>query len=93
MGKFRIEINEFAQKDIEKHFKIGNKATLLKIEKILKELSINPFLGTGRPEKLKYDLKGFWSRRLNQKDRIVYRVQENIVTVFVISAIGHYDDK
>lgn len=93
MGKFRLEIEEIARKDLAKHFKVGDKATITKIETILKELTEHPTNGTGKPEKLKHDLKGYWSRRINQKDRIVYRVQENIVTVFVVSAMGHYDDK
>jgi len=42
---------------------------------------------------MKYDLSGFWSRRINRKDRLIYRVQENIVTVEVISAMGHYSDR
>lgn len=72
MGKYRIEIKPEAKKDLEKHYKSGNKAAIHKIEKILLELSENPFTGIGQPEALKYDLTGFWSRRINQKDRIIY---------------------
>ncbi len=64
-----------------------------KIEKILLELSEHPYTGTGNPERLKYELSDFWSRRLNSKDRIIYKVNENIVTVYVVSAMGHYKDK
>jgi toxin YoeB len=39
---------------------------------------------------LKYELAGFWSRRINQKDRLIYKVEEDLVIVFVISAMGHY---
>lgn len=91
MGKFRIEIKPDAQKDLEKHYKFGDKASIKKIEKILLELSENPFLGIGQPEPLKHELSGYWSRRINQKDRIIYRVDENIITVFVLSAMGHYE--
>ncbi|MCA6422737.1 MAG: Txe/YoeB family addiction module toxin [Flavobacterium sp.] len=42
------------------------------IAKILIELENTPFEGIGKPEALKYELTGFWSRRINQKDRIVY---------------------
>ncbi|MFN3640566.1 MAG: Txe/YoeB family addiction module toxin [Flavobacterium sp.] len=93
MGKFRIEIKPDAQKDLEKHYKSGDKASIKKIEKILLELSENPFLGIGQPEPLKHELSGYWSRRINQKDRIIYRVDENIITVFVLSALGHYEKK
>ncbi|NBX80425.1 MAG: Txe/YoeB family addiction module toxin [Flavobacteriales bacterium] len=64
-----------------------------KIEVILKELEIHPFSGTGQPEQLKYELTGKWSRRINQKERIIYEVHEDIVTVDVLSAIEHYSDK
>ncbi|WP_396182803.1 Txe/YoeB family addiction module toxin [Flavobacterium sp.] len=93
MGKFRIEIKPEAQKDLEKHFKSGDKASIKKIERILVELSENPFEGIGQPEPLKHELSGYWSRRINQKDRIIYRVDEEIVTVIILSALGHYGKK
>ena len=92
MGKFRVKIEKTAEIDLRKHFKSGNKSAIKKIELILLELAENPFVGTGKPEQLKHDLIGFWSRRINQKDRLVYRVDELVVTVFVISAMGHYSD-
>ncbi|MEG0915984.1 MAG: Txe/YoeB family addiction module toxin [Myroides sp.] len=92
MGKFRIKIEKLAQNHIEKFYKAGNKGNIKKIEKILLELSETPYSGTGQPEQLKYELTGYWSRRINQKDRIVYRVEEQIVMVYVVSAIGHYED-
>ncbi|WP_221411219.1 Txe/YoeB family addiction module toxin [Epilithonimonas xixisoli] len=51
------------------------------------------FFGEGKPEQLKYNFTGYWSRRINQKDRIVYRVDNDIVTVYIVSAMGHYGDK
>ncbi|MEG1267087.1 MAG: Txe/YoeB family addiction module toxin [Myroides sp.] len=92
MGKFRIKIEKLAQNHIEKFYKAGNKGNIKKIEKILLELSETPYSGTGQPEQLKYELTGYWSRRINQKDRIVYRVEEQIVMVYVVSAMGHYED-
>jgi len=93
MGKYFVDIEPIARKDLQKHYKSGNQGNIKKIEKILSELSETPYSGTGQPEQLKYQLSDYWSRRINQKDRIVYRVDEDIVTVFVISAIGHYDNK
>lgn len=93
MGKFRVEIKAEAESQIAAHFKSGNKASIKKIEKILAELIEHPFEGIGKPEPLKYELAGFWSRRINQKDRLVYYVEAEFVTVYVISAMGHYDDK
>lgn len=93
MGKYIIELTDLAKKHLQLHKKAGNLATIKKINSILLELSINPYEGIGKPEELKYDLKGFWSRRINQKDRMIYYVSEQTVIVEVISAMGHYDDK
>jgi toxin YoeB len=91
MGQFKLKIEELAQKHLKQHYRSGDKSSIKKIEKILLELSETPYTGIGNPEALKYELTGFWSRRINQKDRLIYKVEENIVTVFVISAMGHYD--
>jgi toxin YoeB len=93
MGKFRVALTDKAKSDILKHYKSGNQASIKKIEQILKELSEDPYTGVGQPEALKHDLHGFWSRRVNQKDRMVYSVDNSIVTVEVVSAMGHYGDK
>lgn len=93
MGKFVIRVEKLAEHQLKKHLKAGNKANIKKIEKIFVELSRSPYVGTGNPEPLKHELSGFWSRRINNKDRIIYKVQEDIVTVFIISAMGHYEDK
>lgn len=93
MGKFKLKIEELAAKHLEKHFKSGNKANIKKIEKIFVELTKTPYIGIGSPEPLKYDLSGFWSRRINQKDRLIYKVEETTVVILIISAMGHYGDK
>jgi toxin YoeB len=93
MGQFKLKIEELAELHLKKHFKSGDKASIKKIEKILVELTDTPYNGTGNPEPLKYELSGFWSRKVNQKDRLIYKVEEDIVTVFVISAMGHYNQK
>lgn len=93
MGKFRLEVTDIAKKQIEKHYKFGDKASVKRLDKILLELTNHPYVGVGNPEQLKHHLSGFWSRRLNQKDRLIYSVDENLVVVDVISAMGHYNDK
>jgi len=60
---------------------------------ILYELSEHPYTGSGQPEQLKHNLQGFWSRRINQKDRMIYSVDEDTVIVEIVSTIGHYSDK
>jgi toxin YoeB len=93
MGKFKLKVERLAEEDLKKHFKSGNKASIKKIEKILVELTETPYQGIGQPEPLKFELTGLWSRKINQKDRLVYKVEEDTVIVFIISAMGHYDDK
>lgn len=57
---------------------------------ILKEmLREDPTTGTGKPEALRHNLSGFWSRRLSQKDRVIYKFDDNYVYIFAIG--GHYD--
>lgn len=59
--------------------------------KILKEmLRDDPAVGIGKPEELKHNLSGFWSRRLSQKDRVFYKFDEEYVYIFAIG--GHYED-
>ncbi|MFZ1751071.1 MAG: Txe/YoeB family addiction module toxin [Saprospiraceae bacterium] len=93
MGKYLVEIDPNARKELKAHYKSGNKANIKKIEKILVELTEKPFEGVGHPEELKHEYAGFWSRRINIKDRMIYKVEEKIVTVYVVSAMGHYTDK
>ena len=93
MGKYTLEISSKARKELQEHYRSGNKSVIRKIEQIFHELSINPYEGTGNPEPLKYQLTGYWSRRINKKDRIIYRVYEKRVIVLIVSAIGHYGDK
>ena len=93
MGNYRVIIKKTAKKDLIKHKKSGNLKSKIKISKIINELKIHPYSWTGKPEQLKHNLTGFWSRRINKKDRLVYKVAEDIVTVYIVSALGHYDDK
>jgi toxin YoeB len=92
MGKYIVEISTKARKELRAHQKNGNKSDIRKIEQIFLELSITPYKGSGNPEPLKYQMSGYWSRRINLKDRIIYRVYEDKVLVLVVSAIGHYGD-
>jgi toxin YoeB len=87
-----IYVLQFSQKmdeDLLFHKKSGNKAILRKIVAFLEEIEEHPFSGTGKPEQLKHDLSGKWSRRINKEHRLVYEVFESIVKIH--SAKGHYD--
>ena len=57
---------------------------------ILEEMMRNdPATGTGKPEALRHNLSGFWSRRLSQRDRVIYKFDEQYIYIFAIG--GHYD--
>ena len=83
----------FEKADIEKHKKTGDRAVLKKIDTLLKELMKHPTTGTDQPKMLIHILAGLYSRRINKKHRLVYSVDEQIVTVYVLSAWSHYGDK
>lgn len=93
MGKYTIRVEKTAAQDLKKLYKSGKKADIAKVERIFKELSETPQSGIGEPKKLTGDLLGFWSRRINKKDRVVYEIIESDIVVVVISAIGHYSAK
>ena len=61
------------------------------LRKLLKEMlrSNDPSKGTGKPEALKHNLSGLWSRRISQKDRLVYKFDDTYIYIFAIG--GHYD--
>ena len=81
-------------KDIKKFSKGGNQQILAKIATLLKELGITPKKGTGKPEALKgYGEREVWSRRINDKHRLIYEIFEEEKEVKILTAFGHYDDK
>ena len=84
-----IIYSEEAKEDLEYWNKYGSESEKNKIKTLLQSISISPFNGIGKPELLKYDLTGKWSRRINRKDRIVYRVTNFIE---ILSFRGHYDN-
>lgn len=67
-------------------------AAFKKAGKLLLELQEHPMTGTGRPEALSGDRAGQWSRRITQKHRLVYEIENDVVNVAVLSSYGHYDD-
>lgn len=67
-----------------------DKRTARKINVLLKEIQRNPFSGEGKPEPLKGNLKGLWSRRINEKDRLVYYIHDS--SVIILQCKGHYQD-
>jgi toxin YoeB len=58
--------------------------------RLIEETKWNPFGGTGKPEPLRGELSGWWSKRIDQEHRLIYRVEGN--SLIVAQAKGHYDD-
>lgn len=72
------------------HWQTQDKKTLKRINTILKDIQRNTFDGIGKPEPLKGNLRGMWSRRIDDSNRIVYYEQDSII--YIVSCKGHYDD-
>ncbi len=90
---YTLRFTQIAIKDIERHKKSGDKKLLQKIALLLEELIVNPRSGSGQPEKLKYNFEGLYSRRINKKHRLIYQIEDEIITVIIISAYSHYGKK
>lgn len=67
-----------------------DKKILRKINELIKEIQRNPHDGIGKPEPLKFNLKGLWSRRIDREHRLVYQTNEDEVLIY--SCRYHYDD-
>ncbi|SFE57018.1 Txe/YoeB family addiction module toxin [Flavobacterium xueshanense] len=82
-----------ARKDLDFWIKSGNKNILNKITDLIEDIQLHPFEGIGKPEQLKYQLSGKWSRRINQEHRIIYKVtEENTIEILdILSLKGHYE--
>lgn len=66
-----------------------DKNMLKKINELIKEIQRTPFEGKGKPEPLKYDLAGYWSRRIDREHRLVYKVVDEKIIIY--SCRYHYD--
>jgi toxin YoeB len=74
--------------------KSGNKAVQKKIEQLFFAIVENPFEGIGKPEPLKYELTGSWSRRINREYRLVYEVyNEHTIVILEIQSLRGHDQK
>lgn len=69
----------FHEKAFEEYFywQKNDKKTLKRLNSIIKDVMRNPYEGLGKPEPLRYDLQGYWSRRITLEDRLVYKVEND----------------
>ncbi len=66
-----------------------DKSVVKKINSLIKEILRAPFTGTGKPEPLKHELSGFWSRRITEEHRLVYKVEKD--ELLIVSCKFHYE--
>lgn len=68
-----------------------DKKTLKRINQLLQDIDRNGYSGIGKPEPLKNDLSGYWSRRIDEVNRLVYKINSN--TIYILQCRSHYKDK
>lgn len=84
------EFYELAWDQIE-YWQNQDKKTLKKISKLLSDIERNGNSGLGHPEPLKGNLSGWWSREIDEKNRLVYKIEDDSIKIYQCK--NHYDDK
>ena len=83
-----IIYNQKALDDVEFWKLSGNTKIQKKISELIQAIELDPFVGIGKPELLKYELVGKLSRRINQEHRIIYKIEKNILKIYSLK--DHY---
>lgn len=83
-----IRLNDEAKKDLLYWKNTNNLKVQERIKQLLISISETPFSGIGKPEPLKHNMSGFWSRRIDRENRIVYEVKQNAIQIYSLK--GHY---
>jgi toxin YoeB len=86
-----VVYKEKAMKDIKHWKKSGKHIIQHKISNLIDDIQLHPTTGLGKPEALKYELTGLWSREIDKKNRLIYEVSDN--RIHIISMLGHYYDQ
>lgn len=73
------------------HWQTQDKKTLKRIHLLIKDIDRNGYEGIGKPEPLLGNLSGYWSRRIDDRNRIVYRIENNMI--YIAQCGSHYKDK
>lgn len=82
--------DDFAWEDYL-YWQSQDKKTLKRINQLLKDIDRNGYTGIGKPEPLKSDMNGYWSRRIDDVNRLVYRIADNRIEI--LQCRSHYGDK
>ncbi len=73
------------------YWQINDKKTLKKLNRLIEDINRNGNNGLGYPEPLKGELSGFWSREIDEKNRLVYKIEDGCIKIYQCK--NHYDDK
>lgn len=87
---YRLKFSPEALDNIAYFKKLGDKSIQKKIDRLLQELEEHPQTGSGQVEQLRYDLTGFWSRRINSEHRLLYQIDDEKRIVYIFKMKGHY---
>ncbi len=79
---------ETAREDLI-YWKENNPKMLKRINELLHSIRKTPYSGIGKPEALKYELSGYWSRRINREHRLLYKVEDSYIGIYALRY--HYD--
>jgi toxin YoeB len=85
-----IEYTHKAKDDLTSFKKSGQPAILKKVRKLIESIQQSPYEGVGKPEPLKHELSGCWSRRINKEHRMIYEVSQDKSSIYILSLKGHY---
>ncbi len=79
-----------AEEDLAYWKSTGDKRIMKRITKLLEDILLHPFSGIGKPEPLKDNMQGIWSRRITDEHRLLYSISNDMVYVYVLSMRFHY---
>jgi toxin YoeB len=83
-----LRLTDTAKEDIRFFLKSGQTGIVKKIEKLLTSIKETPFTGIGKPEPLKHEYTGKWSRRIDKEHRVIYDLENDIIIIYSLK--GHY---
>ena len=75
-------------KEDEGHWKKTSPKIIKRMDKLIADIQLRPFTGIGKPERLKFDKSGYWSRRINEEHRLVYKIANN--RIYIAQCRYHY---
>jgi toxin YoeB len=91
MKTYKVAFSDIAWNEHQSFLKT-NKKLFDKVNKLIESIIKDPFKGLGKPEPLKYRMSGLWSRRIDDKNRLLYKIVDD-QNILIVRCEGHYDKK